>query len=46
VERWFGELTTKKLRRGTHTSARALNADIKRWIETWNDDPRPYLQQF
>ena len=25
VERWFGELTTKKLRRGTHTSVRALN---------------------
>lgn len=24
VERWFGELTTKKLRRGTHRSVRAL----------------------
>jgi transposase len=41
VERWFGELTTKKLRRGAHTFVRALNADIKRWIETWNDNPRP-----
>jgi len=43
VERWFGELTTKKLRRGTHTSVRALNADIRSWIKTWNDDPRPYI---
>ena len=43
VERWFGELTTKKLRRGTHRSVRALNADIRAWIETWNDDPRPYV---
>jgi transposase len=43
VERWFLELTTKKLRRGAHTSVRALNSDIRRWIETWNDDPRPYV---
>ena len=26
VERWFSELTTKKLRRGTHRSVRELNA--------------------
>jgi transposase len=43
VERWFGELTSKKLRRGTHRSVRALNADIRAWIETWNENPRPYV---
>jgi len=43
VERWFSELTTKKLKRGTHTSVRALNADIRAWINTWNDNPRPYV---
>jgi transposase len=43
VERWFAELTTKKLRRGAHRSVRALNADIRAWIKTWNDDPRPYV---
>lgn len=43
VERWFAELTTKKLRRGTHTSVRQLNADIRAWIEHWNDNPRPYV---
>jgi transposase len=43
VERWFAELTTKKLRRGTHTSVRQLNADIRAWIDTWNNNPRPYV---
>ncbi len=43
VERWFSELTTKKLKRGAHTSVRALNADIRSWIDTWNDHPRPYV---
>lgn len=43
VERWFGELTTKSLRRGTHRSVRALNADIRAWIEGWNENPRPYV---
>jgi transposase len=43
VERWFAELTTKKLRRGAHRSVRELNADIRAWIETWNHDPKPYI---
>jgi transposase len=43
VERWFAELTTKKLRRATHTSVRQLNTDIRAWITTWNDNPRPYV---
>jgi len=43
VERWFGELTSKLLRRGAHRCVRDLNTDIRAWIETWNDDPRPYV---
>lgn len=43
VERWFSELTTKNLKRGAHTSVRALNADIRAWIDTWNENPRPYV---
>jgi transposase len=43
VERWFAELTTKKPRRGAHRSVRELNTDIRAWIETWNDDPKPYI---
>ena len=43
VERWFAELTSKKLRRGAHRSVRALNVDIRAWIDTWNDNPRPFV---
>jgi transposase len=43
VERWFAELTTKRLRRGAHRSVRELNADIRAWIETWNENPRPFV---
>jgi transposase len=43
VERWFAELTAKKLRRSAHRSVPDLNRDIRAWIETWNDDPKPYV---
>ena len=40
--RWFGLLTGKLIRRGVHTSVQALENDIKDWIATWNDNPRPF----
>jgi transposase len=43
VERWFAELTNKLLRRGAHRSVRQLNADIRAWIDTWNEQPRPFV---
>ena len=43
VERWFSELTNKKLRRGAHRSVRELNTDIRAWIADWNENPRPYV---
>jgi transposase len=43
VERWFGLLTDKKLRRGAHRSIQALEKDIRDWIAAWNDDPRPFV---
>jgi transposase len=43
VERWFAELTNKRLRRGAHRSVRELNADIRAWIDTWNENPRPFV---
>ena len=42
VERWFAELTRKKLRRGVHTSTRQLKADIRSFIEPHNENPKPY----
>jgi transposase len=43
VERWFAELTTKKLRRATHRSVHQLNNDIRAWIETRNDELKPFV---
>ena len=43
VERWFAELTTKKIKRGAHRSVPELERDIKDWIKTWNENPRPYV---
>ncbi len=43
VERWFAELTTKWLRRGTHRSVTELKASIQHWIDTWNTNPRPFV---
>ena len=43
VERWFAELTTKWIKRGTHRSVRQLSTDIRAWIDTWNQDPKPFV---
>ncbi|MFF4848606.1 IS630 family transposase [Streptomyces sp. NPDC001194] len=43
VERWFAELTTKKLRRGVHRSVQALEHDIRAWLADWNEHPRPFV---
>ncbi len=42
VERWFAELTTQWLRRGTHRSVRELTDSIRTWIADWNDGPKPF----
>jgi hypothetical protein len=42
VERWFGLLTGKLILRGVQTSVQALETDIRDWIPTWNDNPRPF----
>ena len=42
VERWFGLLTERQLRRGVHDNVSALEHDIQVWIEQWNADPRPF----
>jgi transposase len=42
VERWFAEITNKWLRRGTHRSTKQLEEAIQSWIDTWNENPRPF----
>jgi transposase len=43
VERWFGFLTDQLIRRGVHKSVVALEKDIREWIKTWNQDPKPFV---
>jgi transposase len=43
VERWFKELTDKRLRRGVFTSVADLTTAITRWAEHWNTDPQPFI---
>ena len=42
VERWSSALTTKKLQRSAHRSVQALAADIRDWVERWNENPKPF----
>jgi transcriptional regulator with XRE-family HTH domain len=43
VERWFGELTTKAVRRGSFASVADLESAIVGFLEAWNDNPKPFL---
>ena len=42
VERWFAELTNRKLRRSAHRSVTELENDIRKWVNEWNKDPKPF----
>ncbi len=42
VERWFAEITRKRIRRGTFRSVRALTASIRDYVTQYNKDPRPF----
>jgi len=43
VERWFGELTSKRIRRGSFFSVEDLQKAIREFLEAWNDDPKPFV---
>lgn len=43
VERWFSALTTKKLQRSAHRNVKELAADIKAWVDYWNENPAPFV---
>jgi len=42
VERWFAELTRRKLQRPT-PGVKELETDVNAWIEGWNEDPKPFV---
>jgi len=43
VERWFKELTDKRLRPGIFTSVAELTEAITTWAAHWNTDPKPFI---
>lgn len=43
VERWFRELTDKRLRRGVFHSVAELTAEIDNYIERNNQEPKPFV---
>jgi transposase len=43
VERFFGELTDKRIRRGVFRSVAALEAAIKDYLEKHNQNPKPFV---
>jgi transposase len=43
VERWFGLLTERQLRRGVHRSTSELIAAIERYLDISNNDPKPFV---
>jgi hypothetical protein len=43
VERWFAEITRKRIRRGTFTSVPALITAIREYMKIYNRDPKPFV---
>ena len=43
VERWFGEITRKRIRRGVFKSIQELVALIEEYIRHNNEDPKPFV---
>ena len=43
IERWFAELTNKRIRRGSFLSVDDLIAAIEEFLATWNESPKPFV---
>ena len=43
VERWFAELTNKRIRRGVFRSVEELESAIREFIDVHNGDPKPFV---
>jgi transposase len=42
IERWFPEITRKRIRRGTFRSVRDLVLAIHDYVRSYNRDPQPF----
>jgi transposase len=43
VERWFTELSNKRIRRGAFRSVRELEGAIREYIDAHNENPKPFV---
>jgi transposase len=43
VERWFAEITNKRIRRGVFRSVKELETAIREYIDVHNEDPKPFV---
>jgi transposase len=43
VERWFAEITNKRIRRGAFRSVKELEAAIREYIDVHNQNPKPFV---
>jgi len=43
VQRWFGLITERMIRRGTFLSVQQLEQAIYEWLAKWNRDPKPFI---
>lgn len=43
IERWFGELTRKRIRRDSFLSVEDLIAAINEFLAAWNENPKPFV---
>jgi transposase len=43
VERWFAEITNKRIRRGVFRSVKELEAAIREYIDVHNENPKPFV---
>jgi transposase len=42
VERWFGLIIERMIRRGTFHSVKELEQAIYQWLASWNNEPKPF----
>ncbi len=43
IERWFAELTNKRIRRDSFLSVDDLIAAIEEFLSAWNENPKPFV---
>lgn len=43
IERWFAELTNKRIRRDSFLSVDDLTAAIAEFLSAWNENPKPFV---